>query len=680
MFRGFSRKSFTFLVTATLAVFLSVYLHSCQLSGEPSATLSASPSVVSSQSSPVTSPSPGDCDESDESDCQEKRSNLDWLLGAYAALGNSYQGFIVDFRDNAPDVKNIGQVNGLQVSDVLPSEKTYLLQGGLEELNKLRDSGLAAYIRYIEPNYLYKQASSVAANDQYYREQWNLKAIHIEDAWKTTRGEGITVAILDTGIALVDDFNPGTFTRGYDYVSNPEKPIEVLSRNPDEASGGNPHGTNIAGIIAQATNNSLGFAGIAPASKLMPIRVLNDQGIGDAEDIAKGIKWAVDNGADVINCSLSIINETASNNLVREAIQYAKSKGVVVVAAAGNEGRQAISFPASDKNAIAVGAYTPKLSRASFSNYGSKISIFAPGGQGVPNPSRNKSSVANLEQAVCKAIGISANDPLMDVGIAQWWTKMTYRSGEEIFEPKGGVCSGTSQATAAVSGVVALIESKGVKDPELIKKILIDSADKDCYDLSESQRSNTQDSTEVSPSPNPVRSEMEILESKQQGKPVPEPSDAWDPGKIGRLDAGAAVKLASDLMNPAMRDNIALAKHLTTIGAKFYESCGCYENYPERAKEQFGPAAFSEIAFVPIRHSAGEYGWKIRGKFIDEIFQEKEIYYVDRIFPGLEALADASGYVNGRNFVVPDKYKQPDEEYKQQKAERARMRSQSTPN
>jgi Subtilase family len=685
MFRSFNRKLFTFLVTATLVAFASVYLHSCQSSSEPSAKApQPSPSVASSQPSstpsPVSSSSPDDCDESNEPDCQKEPPTLDWLLGAYATLGNSYQGFIIDFRGNAPDVKTLSQANNLQVSDVSPDEKTYLLQGGVEELSKLKDSDLAGYIGYIEPNYIYEQASGTSVNDPYYPEQWNLKEINIEEAWKITQGEGITVAILDTGVTSVKDFDSTTFTQGYDFVSNPEKLIEFPSSDPESSSGNNPHGTNLAGIIAQATNNSFGFAGIAPKAKIMPIRVLDKEGRGDAVRIARGIEWAVNHGADVVNCSFTIINEGASNYRIGEAIQYAKSKGVVVVAAAGNEGKQQVLYPASDQNAIAVAAYTPNLTRASYSNYGSKITIFAPGGQGIPNTSTNKSGVDSQAQAVCQEIGIATNNPLMNLGITQSWIiKEIRRGNEKESHPKGQVCSGTSQATAGVSGVVALIKAAGIKDPDIIKKILLTSADKGCYDLSISEVGKKQELTEKNLSANSLDldSQLKRLEDKREGKPEPEPSDSFDPGKIGRLDAGTAVKLATDFANPAMRDNIALARHLTKIGAELYESCACY--VPQNTKKRFGLAAFSEIKFTQIKHSEGKFGWKVRGELITSVSKEASVN-ISSLEPSLEALADVSGYIGRRNFVVPEKYRQDEENYKQSRAKLKRSRSQSTPN
>jgi serine protease len=189
----------------------------------------------------------------------------------------------------------------------------------------------------------------------------------------------VIVAVLDTGVAYANrgryrrspDFSKYTFVKGHDFVDH--------SRYPNDHNG---HGTFVAGTIAEATNNSYGLTGLAFAAKIMPVRVLNSEGEGDASTIAEGVRFAVKHGARVINLSLEFSPGVTARDIpeLMEALRYAYRKGVVVVAAAGNEGRTAVDYPAKAPHVIAVGATTEHGCLANYSNDGPGLTLVAPGG------------------------------------------------------------------------------------------------------------------------------------------------------------------------------------------------------------------------------------------------------------------------------------------------------------
>ena len=219
--------------------------------------------------------------------------------------------------------------------------------------------------------------------------QWNFVGtfgVDAPQAWANLRaaghpgGEGVIVAVLDTGVAYADhgryvrspDFRSNEFVRGYDFVSH--SPY---------AEDHNGHGTQVAGTIAEATNNGRGVTGLAYGVRLMPVRVLDSQGDGDASQIAKGIIYAANHGAQVINLSLEFTAGTVKASSIPElidAIDYAHHKNVLVVAASGNEGLDQLSYPAKAKWVVAVGATTEDGCMGYYSNYGPGLSLVAPGG------------------------------------------------------------------------------------------------------------------------------------------------------------------------------------------------------------------------------------------------------------------------------------------------------------
>jgi serine protease len=192
-------------------------------------------------------------------------------------------------------------------------------------------------------------------------------------------GQGVTVAVLDTGVAYTSrpphrrspDFQASQFTRGYDFVDRDRFPIDR-----------NGHGTHVAATIAEATDNGVGLTGLAYGVKLMPVRVLDSVGEGNATDIAAGIRFAARRGAQVINLSLEFDAEVTAADIPQllQAIAYARSKGSLVVAASGNEGGARVAYPARAFGVLSVGATTERGCVSEFSNGGRGLDLVAPGG------------------------------------------------------------------------------------------------------------------------------------------------------------------------------------------------------------------------------------------------------------------------------------------------------------
>jgi subtilisin family serine protease len=227
-----------------------------------------------------------------------------------------------------------------------------------------------ATVEFAEPKYLYLQNQIGLPNDFLYQEQyqWNFPIIRTEEGWDITKGdEQIVIAVVDSGVDLDHPDLKGRLTNGYNVLEN--------NQFPDDDNG---HGTHVAGIIASETNNKEGVAGITWYNKIMPIKALGAEGYGTSFDVAKGIIWAVDHGASVINLSLGNYQHSS---LLKEAIDYAYDHNVVLIASAGNDNTSQTSFPASYPEVLGVAALSYTGGRAPFSNYGDYIDITAPGVQ-----------------------------------------------------------------------------------------------------------------------------------------------------------------------------------------------------------------------------------------------------------------------------------------------------------
>lgn len=236
---------------------------------------------------------------------------------------------------------------------------------------------------------------AAAPNDPLYAKQWGPQQVRADQAWARSRGAGVIIAVVDAGVDLhhsdlaIKMLTGNTFlgcgTAGCgngDWRSGPSARRQFDS----------PHGTHVAGIAAASTGNGVGIAGVAPDAKLLPVKVLDEDG-GSFQDIALGIRYAANRGAKVINLSLGALpgvqalTFTGLLSDVTKAIAYANGKGAVVVAAAGNESAPLCDTPGFDPGALCVAATDRREVHSFYSNFGVRpdlLAVSAPGGSGLP--------------------------------------------------------------------------------------------------------------------------------------------------------------------------------------------------------------------------------------------------------------------------------------------------------
>ena len=238
------------------------------------------------------------------------------------------------------------------------------LPGGLDVKKAMARLNKLPFVEFAEPNYIFKPTWS--PSDPKWNDQWGITKIDTPGGWGMETGDrDVIIAIVDTGVDLDHPDLKNKIVAGYDYVG--------MDSDPDDVGG---HGTHCAGIAAASTNNGIGVAGVCANCSIMPLRVLGAEG-GLASDVAKGIVWAADHGANVISLSLGGMFPSSTQE---DSIKYAWNKGAIVIAAAGNMGVQDAHYPAYHSTCVAVGSTESNDARSGFSNYGSWVDVAAPGG------------------------------------------------------------------------------------------------------------------------------------------------------------------------------------------------------------------------------------------------------------------------------------------------------------
>jgi serine protease len=330
--------------------------------------------------------------------------------------------YVVRF-DASSSVKQQLSLLGKVLDELRVQDEIYYLLETSIDISSLREelSKIPGFLG-IEPHRL-MILSSFTPNDPGFYYQWNLPLIRVPEAWSVTRGSDIiTIAVIDSGVDLSHEDLQGILVPGYDFVDN--------DNIPQDDDG---HGTHVVGIIAALTNNNKGVAGVTWGQnvKIMPLKVLGEDGTGSTFNVAKAFVYAVDHGAKIINASLG---SRVSSDLLQAAVRYAYQNDVVMVCAAGNDGSYGIRYPAAYPETIAVGAVTldsnERPTRASYSNYGPELDVVAPGGD-------------------------------ENQGILSTWINGTY-----------DYAAGTSMATPHVTGIVALMISRGIVGVENIRNLL----------------------------------------------------------------------------------------------------------------------------------------------------------------------------------------------------------------
>ncbi|PAQ13339.1 hypothetical protein CD798_15605 [Bacillaceae bacterium SAOS 7] len=317
------------------------------------------------------------------------------LLHAPKEKNIDENGLIVKLKEDTANGMNIfSQMNKvhheLQVEPLenekieVEMENTFLIQSENEQLLKKMKKELSEdeSVDYVQFNQIYESQMS----DVHFEYQWpllnqevdenrrglDLKFQAIVEETKKHEMKKVLIAVIDTGVnyELADLDGQVIPELGYDFVNNDK-----------DAMDDNDHGTHVAGIISAEANNGYSMAGLNQHSQIVPIKVLGEKGRGTSSDIALGIKHAVNVGAKVINLSLGA---TSFDKVIEEAIVYATEHHVTVVAAAGNDGKEKLSYPASSKHTISVGATDKYGELASFSNYGTGLDLTAPG-ESIPS-------------------------------------------------------------------------------------------------------------------------------------------------------------------------------------------------------------------------------------------------------------------------------------------------------
>lgn len=268
-----------------------------------------------------------------------------------------------------------------------------------------------------KPFRIYTESAEITAQSVGQLTDWGVHIVQAPSIWHATKGEGMKVAVLDTGVDLTHP----------DLAQNIQAYVNFTTDNREDVIDRQGHGSHCSGVIA-AIDNQIGVIGIAPNASLYVAKVLGDDGAGSVEWMIQGIDWAIEQQVDIVSMSLGCSEDPGAE--LYDAIKRARSAGIIIVAASGNESTSC-GWPAAYEEVIAVGAIDQALDKASFSNFSKEVDVAAP--------------------------GVNIMSTYLNGGYAR--------------------LSGTSMATPIVAGVVALIQSFSRKNdiqatPELIMQMI----------------------------------------------------------------------------------------------------------------------------------------------------------------------------------------------------------------
>ena len=293
---------------------------------------------------------------------------------------------VVQFKDGHRTIQGVDTVRNSGHTAVVKVPEGQSLNETLEKVRADKAVAIA------EPNYKYH--AYYAPNDPMFDQLWGIKKIQAPEAWDSAMGDpSITIAVVDSGV----DYNHADLAgviKGPDTANNDSDPMDDVG-----------HGTHVAGTIAAIGDNNKGVIGIAPKTKILAIKVLGANGEGDVSTIAEGILKAQQMGARVINLSLG---GPQNSSILKNAIDQVTQKGVMVIAAAGNDGVTTADYPASYPNVLAVGATDSSDKRTSFSNYGTYVGIAAPGLNIMSSTGGSYKSMSGTSMACPHVVGAAA--------------------------------------------------------------------------------------------------------------------------------------------------------------------------------------------------------------------------------------------------------------------------------
>jgi thermitase len=384
---------------------------------------------------------------------------------------------IVGFRPGLADAERegvqrsaagAGGMRGRAVRSVGPNAQVVDVGGAASLERAIQVYRADPRVEYAEPDYI--RTTTRTPNDPLFSQQWGMTTIRAPQAWDVTQGSASRViAVLDCGI--YDNTSSSYLSPVTGTVGHPDINGKVINRHDftGSASGADDlcnHGTHVAGIAAANTNNSLGVAGVGYNVRLLNGKVLDDTGSGFDSWIARGIRWATDNGAHVINMSLG--GEGACPPVLRDAINYAYGRNVVVVAAAGNDASGVAHSPASCPNTLAVASTNTSDTISYFSNYGASwVDVAAPGSSILSTCSIG---TFNTDSTICAGYkefsGTSMAAPHVAGLAALTWSLNRYSTAQQVVNRITGTADriggtgaywqhGRINAYAAVTGTFA---------------------------------------------------------------------------------------------------------------------------------------------------------------------------------------------------------------------------------